>query len=313
MAASASMAGLVERFAASLGLGPAVRADATTGSLASHWDALRHAGIERPGLRFAAWLDLGTVGGVLPPLLANGADVDTVLRVLARFHPLWGDDEVVVDDSPTGGLVVGLRPGAAGDGPHADTVDAFVALLAGTMQRLTTPPVLARRLLLRGPAAPEHGRLARAVVDRTDHDALEFDRAAVTAAIPAADPAVAAMLAGYAQSEIDDRHASLVAEVRRLLRADLSGRPTLDAVSARLGRSPRALQEHLARHGATFAGLLDQERRRHALALLAGSAMTATAVGQSAGYRSAEGFTRAVRRWTGSTPSAWRAEHRPDH
>jgi Arabinose-binding domain of AraC transcription regulator, N-term len=155
VSASARMAELIERFAVSIGVTlPLSTAPAT---VEDRWRSLRNFGLDRPGLAFAAWLDLGLVGGVVPPLLANCRDVGELLQTLARFHPLWGDDEVVLDGDRADGVVVTLRS-PNGAPAHSDTLDAFFAILARVTGQLTTPPLRPARLLLGSRGLSAHCR-----------------------------------------------------------------------------------------------------------------------------------------------------------
>ena len=137
MSATARMVEIIDQFVAHVGITPAT-SDPLNG-IEARWEMLRDGGVERPGLAFAAWMDLGLVGGVVPPLLANCRDVGALLESLARYHPLWGDDEVVVDINRSGWAAVSLRA-PVGAVVHRDTLDAFLAVLARTFGQLTNPP-----------------------------------------------------------------------------------------------------------------------------------------------------------------------------
>jgi AraC-like DNA-binding protein len=56
----------------------------------------------------------------------------------------------------------------------------------------------------------------------------------------------------------------------------------------------------------TFSSLVDAERMRRALLLLRSHELTIENVGERLGYQNIANFTRAFRRWTGKTPSAYR-------
>ena len=71
MSATARMVEIIDQFVAHVGITPAT-SDPLNG-IEARWEMLRDGGVERPGLAFAAWMDLGLVGGVVPPLLANCA------------------------------------------------------------------------------------------------------------------------------------------------------------------------------------------------------------------------------------------------
>jgi AraC-like DNA-binding protein len=81
----------------------------------------------------------------------------------------------------------------------------------------------------------------------------------------------------------------------------------LEAVAARLGAGPRSLQRALNAEGTSFAAVLDDVRRKKALALLEESAASITEIGLALGYSDPANFTRAFRRWTGRPPRDHRA------
>jgi AraC-like DNA-binding protein len=84
-----------------------------------------------------------------------------------------------------------------------------------------------------------------------------------------------------------------------------NGGADLGAVSRRLGLRPRSLQHLLHKEGATFAAVLDEERKQRALELLRGPEAL-DAVAWRLGYQGAATFIRAFRRWTGQTPAQYR-------
>lgn len=80
------------------------------------------------------------------------------------------------------------------------------------------------------------------------------------------------------------------------------------AVTARkLGMSPRTLQRRLKFCGLDFEELLDETRRGEALRLIAEEGHTMTEIAFRLGYSDPAHFTRAFRRWTGESPTRFRA------
>lgn len=71
--------------------------------------------------------------------------------------------------------------------------------------------------------------------------------------------------------------------------------------------SPRKLQRLLAAEGTTYEDILDSVRREVGCALLADSAAPVAAIGNMLDFTSPAAMTLAVRRWTGMTPSDYRA------
>ncbi len=80
----------------------------------------------------------------------------------------------------------------------------------------------------------------------------------------------------------------------------------IDAVARRLGMSARTLQRRLSAQDMTFRDLSDEVRREHAERMLARPDLSFTAIALKLGYTQASSFNRAVRRWTGLTPSQLR-------
>ena len=86
---------------------------------------------------------------------------------------------------------------------------------------------------------------------------------------------------------------------RALLRG-LTARPRL------AGTSVRSLQPSLTEAGTSYSQLVDELRLRTARELLGDERCALGEIAYELGYSDPAHFTRAFRRWTGSTPSAWR-------
>ena len=77
-----------------------------------------------------------------------------------------------------------------------------------------------------------------------------------------------------------------------------------------LGVSERTLQRRLAEDGRSFTDVLEEFRREESARLLCDRKLALTEIATRLGYAEQTSFTRAFRRWTGSTPGAWRADRR---
>lgn len=99
----------------------------------------------------------------------------------------------------------------------------------------------------------------------------------------------------------------LAGSLRLVLRAYLpDGSPDIQQAARLSGTSVRTLQRRLKKEGFTYSRLLDGLRHDLAVYLLRDPSLGAAAVSQELGYRDAAIFTRAFRRWTGTTPSKFR-------
>ncbi len=98
------------------------------------------------------------------------------------------------------------------------------------------------------------------------------------------------------------------AAVRRALphAADAGGFHSLAQVARALGLSPRTLKRRLADEASSFSALLEEARRDRALLLLRDPELPLDQLAERLGYSDVANFTRAFRRWTGTTPGAFR-------
>ncbi len=199
--------------------------------------------------------------------------------------------------------------GSDGGAAHPDTIDAFFALVSLLTDRLTTKAAGGRRIALRRsvPADQQAYRdLLGDVRFDADHDRCTFDAASLSAPIDHANPAILAALEPYAERRVAEQGRAWSARVAELVAADIETPATLASVCHTLAVSPRTLQLRLADESTTFSAILDECQRERALTLLATSDLSISAVAGAVGFSSPAVLTRAVRRWTNLTPTAYR-------
>ena len=134
--------------------------------------------------------------------------------------------------------------------------------------------------------------------------------AAADFVLPGADRAGHAAALAQLQARQAAAPWGVAGEVRHALRAlMLSGQTGMAAVASRLGLHPRTLRRALAREGTDFAALRDQLRQPVARELLSLTPLPVSDIALSLGFAGSSAFTHAFRRWSGTTPTAWRATH----
>jgi AraC-like DNA-binding protein len=102
---------------------------------------------------------------------------------------------------------------------------------------------------------------------------------------------------------------SVAVRVRELLTTKLAyGEPSEENVARLLNLSVRTLQRKLIDSGTTYRRVLDNTRRDMALSYLKVSLCSVTTITYMLGYSATSSFTRAFRRWTGQSPTDWRAQ-----
>jgi AraC-like DNA-binding protein len=83
--------------------------------------------------------------------------------------------------------------------------------------------------------------------------------------------------------------------------------PSEEAIAQALHMSPRTLQRRLKLENTSYGKVVQETRMQLAQQLLASPDVSATEVGLACGFSDASAFTRAFKRWTGTTPSDYRS------
>jgi AraC-like DNA-binding protein len=251
---------------------------------------------------------LGLVGRVA----RNSADVGSALRsLIAHLHlhdrgavpTLWVND---------GFAMLGYAIFAA-DVPGARHIyDAAIAIAFNIMREVCGADWRPDEVLIAhsAPRSTAAFRTFFKVPVRFDAEqtALVFPVRRLAQKIEGADAALLRILT----DEMDELEAStghqLPDRVRRALRALVTaGRGSRDEVSRLVSMHRRTLNRRLAAHGTTFQALADEVRFQFASQLLRDTRMPLAHIAATFDYADASAFTRAFRRWSGATPSEWRA------
>lgn len=115
-------------------------------------------------------------------------------------------------------------------------------------------------------------------------------------------------LFNHMTSETDSR-LELVAEVQTEIAQQICrGVPSIEQVSEQLNVSTRTLQRHLAEKGYTFKDIVDSTRKEMAINYLESSPYSLIDIAFLLGYSEMGTFSRAFRRWTNMTPTAYRKQ-----
>ena len=138
--------------------------------------------------------------------------------------------------------------------------------------------------------------------------ALVFPRSALDTPIQGAQPSELERLKKLALAASPASDTAWTDRVKHAMRPLLlQGEPTSATMAAFLGVSKRTLYRHLEAEGASFQPLLDQVRYGMARELLTITELSISEIADALAYSSHSHFTGAFRRWSGATPSEWRA------
>jgi AraC-like DNA-binding protein len=100
----------------------------------------------------------------------------------------------------------------------------------------------------------------------------------------------------------------LIARIKNLLPQENGSYPGMEDVARALCMSSRTLKRKLRQLGLNFRQLIDEARKNEVLRDVLNTAMTIDEIAERRGYSDAANLTRAFRRWTGESPSQYRAK-----
>jgi AraC-like DNA-binding protein len=157
-----------------------------------------------------------------------------------------------------------------------------------------------------------YGKLLRVPVRfNQPRSGVIVDAAAMGRAPPRADPVKRQRLLGIIQDAVWTTEPDFATKVSHAIRQQLHyGGPTMPSVAKELGLHPRTLRRRLAGEGETFERLRDSVRYAVARELLDLTDIPVTEVAACLGFETPGVFSRAFRRWSGTSPSTWRRARR---
>jgi AraC-like DNA-binding protein len=263
------------------------------------------------GLLVGQYIDLRSFG-VAGRLARNAPSVGAALQEFAGFftlHDSGGSLRVAIHEGRvTFGYDIHV-PGVA----HTDQIyDLAVAAIANVMRQLCgigwRPDVVL--LPRRRPAdiRPYRQHFAAPLRFNSVIAAVVFPERHLSQAIADADPLLHRLLADNAEAAIAATNPKLHTKVRRTIRLLMNQQCSRGEVARRLGMHERTLGRRLQSSGTTFQQLLDETRLDMAQQLLRDTRVPVARVATALGYGDPTVFTRAFARWTGRTPSLFRAE-----
>ncbi|MGI9294101.1 MAG: AraC family transcriptional regulator [Pseudomonadales bacterium] len=134
---------------------------------------------------------------------------------------------------------------------------------------------------------------------------IHFSKKVLDYPVLTADPSLLEALIFYLDSRLCLRSEEddLLAKVRHLISISLGdGLPDMNRIASLLGMSGRTLQRKLRDEKVAFADLVDEIRYAIAQDYISHSEFSLTDVSMMLGYGELSSFSRAFKRWTGSSP-----------
>ncbi len=270
----------------------------------------KRSGLTDIGLRACTGVGFPALG-VLGYLVANSESVERGLAALQEFLHVHdqGATSYLVREGDT--AVLGyevLTPGI----PGADQMTFGALAIGANILRGLCGDGFRLREASFAFGAPRDVSLFRSFFKApvrfdADRSALAFDARWLAARVDGADAYIRGILAdriGDRMAASPEAAADRIGRVVRSLVA--AGRFSIDDVAASFAMSRRTLARRLGESGTCFRDLLEDARFRQARGLLRSPAIPIAEIAARLGYSDTATFTRAFRRWAGTSPGEWR-------
>jgi AraC-like DNA-binding protein len=142
-----------------------------------------------------------------------------------------------------------------------------------------------------------------------EENALVFSADWLERRLPAADPELQRLLRKQIDALAAEHGEKFPEQVRSVLRAALlTDHSSADRIAALFSIHSRTLSRRLQAFGTGFQQLVDEGRFEIARQRPANTLLDVGRIAASLDYADASAFTRAFRRWSGTTPAQWRAK-----
>lgn len=270
------------------------------------------------GIRVGRRLSLSSYG-ILGYAVMGAATVAEALELLTEFSTLisWASQHTLTDEDYRGVACrcLTLFPTAADASAAALETESTLASLQSIFNDLLGEPVrfAAVEMTHGNPAVEgeEFHRLFQCPVScHSQRNALLLPLSLLARTLPYPQPEYSALFRDMCRQSMSSlvQERGLVDAIRGFIVAREEGVPTLEQVAAHFKLSSRTLRRHLQAMGMSYQGLLDEVRHASACRYLSSTRLTVDIIARQLGYADARSFRAAFRRWSGTTPAAYRMQ-----
>lgn len=230
-----------------------------------------------------------------------------------RYARLWTSVvEYELRADPRGTLFILHRSGERRLGLRLSN-EATLASAVSIARQVCPVPVAPLEVLVQHPApistATHAGYFGCPIRFGADRDALLFSRETLEQPNILGDEGISRYLISHLDAELSEiaEVAPLVARAKDAIAQALNeGAPKMADIARGLGLSARSFHRRLSEHGMSFQTLTEDTRRDLAEGLLRDERHSLAEIAFLTGFSEQSSFTRAFKRWVGTTPASYR-------
>jgi AraC-like DNA-binding protein len=252
--------------------------------------------------------------GLVGLLMQQSTDVVTALRSLVRFTHLHVRGAVVYleeqDDMAFLGYSI-IQPGTVA---REQIEDGAVTIAFNILRKLCGPSWQPLNVLFahRKPmdTRPFRQFFKAPLNFDAERNGVLFSASWLQQPVVGADPKQQRLLQEQVDQLENHYKDNFAEQVRRVLHpALLTQQASADHIAALFSIHQRTMHRRLNACSASFQKLADESRFEITRQLLENSSMKLSQIAETLDYADASAFTRAFRRWSGTTPSLWRERY----
>lgn len=252
--------------------------------------------------------------GALGTAVMSSRSLDEALELMTRYLTLRAPHLKVSRRQEGNNVMFNVSCGVDLGPLHGFIMDAMLFGCVSMGAQLTGTAVPGSAILRRGPEPGYFQRFRQQIPVpvryESREDALVIPRAQLSMPVRFSDAQLAASSRAQCEEALKQltEDAGFACRVRRVIETSHPFPPKLARVAATLFVSERTLKRRLQEENASFQNLVDHVRLERAGELLKNTGMNLSQIADVLGYADAANFTRAFKRWTGTSPSHYRSQ-----
>lgn len=251
---------------------------------------------------------------VLALAAISSETVGQAVQRIIRYFPVFSTQVQIYSVEDEQHITVYFQPKGS---PHPLHMEALVAHCRNIWQALETgtiPLVLETRLIADHEKTRSHceqlfGKRVRLGAKRI---AVRLNRQAMATALPSADAFLRKRLDASLEDMLNEMpNVDFAEQVKQRIRVLVAEREVSEElVATPFNMSPRHLRRKLSETKTTYEKLLDEVRMELAIRLIQDGKLNLGRIAFELGFLDPSSFTRAFRRWTNMSPTAFRDQFR---
>ena len=282
-------------------------------------EAERIGGDRTMSLQVAARTQTLAGGGVLGPLILSSSDGAQALDYLVQYGNLLAGELRVAPLRLEGDWIVRFFPAEVELELLSRMMECLLAVVVRAFELSLNTKLKPSQVSFRHRSPPDVEPFRRFFNCDVYFDAecyeLRLPEQSLSQSATGAHPRIVEQLQEMAESELRLVSPQFTTAVRERIAVlfEQDAHASRAKVAEAMKLTERTLQRRLADEGTTFREVVDEVRCDRASALLRDPSVRVADVAYAVGYDEVTSFTKAFRRWTGESPTAFRSRHADEH